>query len=237
LDRANLQVLRYSRLPGGFLFRLGIFLACSGVYLQEADWKDDSTTGGYVSGGTGSARGIWPAGVASFEVASVKPVTPEEQSGQPIGLFTYPGGRIRATNCTLRMLIHHAYGVEMNQIVGGPTWIDSDRYVIEGKGPVPPPSGGWVPESLKTPPNPMRQMLQSLLYGRCELRLQRELKTESVYALVVAKGGPKLKAPKDATPQPFVSFGRTGLRRRRYSRLLSGRTPRWISRLCGSRST
>jgi uncharacterized protein (TIGR03435 family) len=142
--------------------------------------------------------------VASFEVPSVKPVTPEEQSGQPVGLFTYPGGRIRATNYTLRMLIHDAYGVEMNQIVGGPTWIDSDRYVIEGKAPVSSPSGGWVGK-LKTPPNPMRQMLQSLLAGRFELRLHRELKTESVYALVVARRS-KTEAPKDATPAAVRQF-------------------------------
>jgi uncharacterized protein (TIGR03435 family) len=147
----------------------------------------------------------------SFEVATVKPVSAEERARQPIGLFTYPGGRIRATNYTLRMLIHDAYSLEMHQIVGGPPWADTERFAVEAKPPAESPSSHWIPENSKTPPNAeMRRMLQSLLVERFGLRVHRESKTESVYALVVAKGGPKLDPPKDKTVQPFVSFGRTG---------------------------
>jgi len=147
----------------------------------------------------------------AFEIVSVKPCTPEQQVQLAIGLFTYPGGRIRVTNETLRQLIHDAYGVEMHQILGGPAWLDSERWVVEAKPPESSESGKWTPASPRTPPNPeMRQMLQSLLADRFGLKVHRETKAESVYALVVAKGGPKLKPPLDATKQPFVGFGRTG---------------------------
>jgi len=156
---------------------------------------------------------VWTAfgQTPAFEVASVKPCTPEQQRQFPIGIFTYPGGRIRATNYTLRMLIHDAYGVEMHQILGGLVWLDDDRWLVEAKPPESSASSKWTPASPRTPPTPeMRQMLQTLLAERFGLKVHRETKSESVYALVVAKGGPKLKPPKDTTKQPFVGFGRTG---------------------------
>jgi uncharacterized protein (TIGR03435 family) len=66
----------------------------------------------------------------AFEVVSVKPASPD--SRDPIGLFTYPGGRIRATNYTLKQLIHDAYNVEGYRILGGPQWADEDRFTVEG---------------------------------------------------------------------------------------------------------
>jgi len=135
----------------------------------------------------------------AFEVASVKPCTEEQQRQFPIGLFAYPGGRLRVTNETLRQLIHDAYGLEMHQILGGPAWLDSERWIVEAK----------APEASAGKPE-MRLMLQTLLANRFGLKIHRETKTESVYALVVAKGGPKLKPPKDSTRAPFVGFGRTG---------------------------
>jgi len=44
-------------------------------------------------------------GQPAFEVASVKPSTEQDHI---IGLFTYPGGWIVATQFTLKMLIHDA---------------------------------------------------------------------------------------------------------------------------------
>jgi len=147
----------------------------------------------------------------AFDVASVKPCDPDQQSRLGIGLFTYPGGRIRATNYTLRMLIHDAYDVEMYQVIGGPAWLDSERWIVEAKPPESTASSKWTPASPKSPPNPeMRLMLRTLLADRFGLRLRREARTEPVYALVAAKGGPKLKAPQDATKAPHVGFGRTG---------------------------
>ncbi len=147
----------------------------------------------------------------AFEVASVRPCSVQDQGKLPIGLFTYPGGRISATNYTLKQLIHDAYDLEMYRILSGPSWSDSDRFNVEAKPPETSAASKWVPANFKSAPNPeMRQMLQTLLADRFQLKVHRESKPESVYVLVTAKGGPKLSEPKDSTRQPFVSFGRTG---------------------------
>jgi uncharacterized protein (TIGR03435 family) len=142
----------------------------------------------------------------AFEVVSVKPSPP---GGGPmgIGLYTYPGGRINATSYRLRYLIHDAYDVELYQIVGGPHWLDEDRFDIEAKPPASSDSARWVPASFKTPPNSeMRRMLQSLLAERFHLAVHRETRKQQIYVLTVAKGGPKLKPPASITAEPFVSF-------------------------------
>src|SRR5947209_5317987 len=93
-------------------------------------------------------QGLPPA----FEVASVKPSAP--RPGEAIGLFTYPGGRIVASNYTLKMLIHDAYEIEDYRILGEPRWVDDDRYNIEAKPPETSESSKWIPASFKSPPNP-----------------------------------------------------------------------------------
>jgi uncharacterized protein (TIGR03435 family) len=51
-----------------------------------------------------------------------------------------------------------------------------------------------------------------LLAERFHLRVHTEKRKEQVFALVVAKGGPKLKAPESGTAEPFVSFMPRGYR-------------------------
>jgi uncharacterized protein (TIGR03435 family) len=144
-----------------------------------------------------------------FEVASIKPSTDKDRI---IGLFTYPGGRVTATNYTLKMLINEAYAIEDYRILGGPAWADSDRYNLEAKPPASSPSSKWAPASIKTPPSEeMRRMLQTLLADRFHLKTHRESKKERIYVLVNTKGGAKLKAPAPTTTQPFVSFRPNGL--------------------------
>jgi Protein of unknown function (DUF3738) len=50
--------------------------------------------------------------------------------------FNYIRGRLFVTNSTLRMLIRTAYGVQASEIVGGPEWMNVDRFNIEAKGDV-----------------------------------------------------------------------------------------------------
>jgi uncharacterized protein (TIGR03435 family) len=141
----------------------------------------------------------------AFEVASVKPTADLER--EPVGLFTYAGGRIRATNYTLRQLVHDAYELEDFQVVGGPRWIDEDRFNVEAVAPASSASSKWAPANFKSPPNPeMRRMMQTLLADRFQLKVHGEKRPERVYALTTAKGGHKLKPPKSTTVQSFVSY-------------------------------
>jgi uncharacterized protein (TIGR03435 family) len=122
----------------------------------------------------------------TFEAASVKP----NKSGPgPIGIGFAPGGRFRATNVTLRMLIGAAYGAPQIlpdfQILGGPKWLESERFDIVAKAdgdPKPGPNG---------PPPEMFLMLRSLLAERFQLTVHSETKEMPIYALVLSKGDGK----------------------------------------------
>jgi uncharacterized protein (TIGR03435 family) len=96
---------------------------------------------------------------------------------------------------TLIMLIGQAYRIKPFQIVGGPSWLGSDLFEITAK------AEGTADFDK------VMLMLQSLLAERFQLVIRRETKEMPVYALLVAKGGPKLKE----TTEPIS--GRTIVRR------------------------
>ncbi len=65
----------------------------------------------------------------SFDVVTIKP--------NDSGATSMQGLNVRGRNFTTRAsslddLIKFAYGVHARQIVGGPEWIDKDRYDING---------------------------------------------------------------------------------------------------------
>jgi uncharacterized protein (TIGR03435 family) len=98
-------------------------------------------------------------------------------------------------NFTLRLLIRDAYGVADYEIEGTPKWVNSEEFEIEAK------MGESAAEDLlKLTVNKRRLqrrlMLQALLGDRFKLRVRWETKEGPVYALVVAKNGPKLRESK-----------------------------------------
>jgi uncharacterized protein (TIGR03435 family) len=115
-----------------------------------------------------------------FEVASVKPNgTNTPQSGPQM----QPGGRLTLTNRTLRYLVQFAYStIELPlhdfQIIGGPDWVDEDRFDViakmEGN-----PSPGPATANLA------RMMLRGALAERFQLKVRSESRELPVYALVV----------------------------------------------------
>ena len=132
----------------------------------------------------------------TFEVASIKPTA---ETGFRTGIQMVPGGGLRVSGATLKMLLTIAYDVREFQIVGGPGWISSDRYDIMAK---PAGSGSDTQASelgqmtdaeMKTAREQLQQRLQALLAERCQLAIHRETKEQSVYALLVGKGGPKIQ--------------------------------------------
>jgi len=117
------------------------------------------------------------AQTASFEVASVKPSNPNE-----VGSNTDSDpGRITMQNVTLKRCIQRAYDVPDIQITGGPKWLNENRYDIEAYAGYP---AGY---------NEVNEMLQRLLANRFRLTLHRETRSLQGYAIVVAKGGLKMK--------------------------------------------
>ena len=105
----------------------------------------------------------------------------------------FPANRLFAHFMPLKSLISLAYGVEdWEYIQGGPSWLDSQLYDIEAK------VDGKALLTLEQ----MRPLLQNLLEQRFHLTIHRGQKEVTGYALVVAKGGPRLQTSKGGE-QPF----------------------------------
>jgi uncharacterized protein (TIGR03435 family) len=121
----------------------------------------------------------------SFEVASIKPAAPMASGRIMVGMRGGPGtnepGQMIFNNVSIGDLIQSAYDVKGFQVTG-PGWLDAARFDVDAK----------VPEG--TSKEASRIMLQHLLADRFKLVLHRSSKEASIYALVVAKGGPKMKA-------------------------------------------
>ena len=142
----------------------------------------------------------------TFEVASIKP---NHTGSRGVSIMNPPGGRFVATNIALKMLIRVAYKVQDFQITGGPGWINSERFDIEAKAENSPAVDilKLTEDQRDALQERQRLRLQALLADRFQLKLHRDTKDLPVYALVVAKNGPKLHeaAPISsavATPNP-----------------------------------
>jgi uncharacterized protein (TIGR03435 family) len=158
------------------------------------------------------------AGTAlAFEVASVKPsqpITPAMvQSGKLHVGMKVDAARVDIGNWSLMQIICEAYKVK-NYQVSGPDWLknlQSQRFDIVATMPA-----GATKEQVP-------QMLQALLAERFKLVVHTDTKESNVYALLVGKGGLKIKEtvppppPSDeeaakaaATPTNTLSVKQTG---------------------------
>ena len=96
-------------------------------------------------------------------------------------------------------------------MIGGLAWLDSDRFDVEAKTDDDMSADpDRVVVGRSQAPRKMMAMLQTLLAERFGLRIQRETRQDNVFSLVVAKGGPKLQAPKDPGARSFIGATRTG---------------------------
>ncbi len=145
--------------------------------------------------------------VPAFEVASVKPCGSADSGGNLKGGGRSGGGpgaqgpspdRLNLACQPLRNLVRMAYITFNNgrriglglppPIEGGPSWMDSERYKIDAKA-----EGSPGQEMMRGP------MLQALLEERFKLKVHRETREATVYALTVARSGAKMPAFKEGT--------------------------------------
>ena len=149
----------------------------------------------------GAALGRSQSTRPSFEVASIKP-------GNPHGLirFSISGRRFTWENTTLKDVIQWAYHVAAWQLSGGPGWLESERYDIQGIKPE--GSGENVSPSQD---EQLMSMVQVLLEERCRLRINHQTKRGSVFELTVSKTGPKLSpAVETDDPNAYRGVGDAG---------------------------
>jgi uncharacterized protein (TIGR03435 family) len=134
------------------------------------------------------------AATPEFDVASVKP----SREGGWQGIDTSPG-RIRANSTTLGRCIRQAYDLGPHQLLGGPAWIDTDRWEIVARA-----------ESAIDNDDVLMLMLRRLLADRFQLAVHRETRDQPAYILEVNKSGPKLQRAEPGDADTEMHGGRGG---------------------------
>jgi uncharacterized protein (TIGR03435 family) len=132
----------------------------------------------------------------SFDAASIKPSKPGASGGST---FQFPPGGLNIMNATLRDIIETAYSVRDFQILGGPGWLNTERYDISAKTSPNGAQPNGIPET--------RRRLQTLLAQRFHLEIHRETRDLPIYALIVGKNGSKLieaEAPSSSQSPPGI---------------------------------
>ena len=151
------------------LFVAGLVAAAPGAYGQQS--------------ATGAPRLV-------FDVATIRP-SGDMSAHESMNVL--PGGRFEAT-LSVRSLIERAYDIRDFQLARGSKWLD-DKYEIVAKSDETADPSNLKPEEEDQLFEREGQRLQALLADRFQLKFHRTTKELAVYALVVAKGGPKLNAP------------------------------------------
>jgi uncharacterized protein (TIGR03435 family) len=142
-----------------------------------------------------------PAAKPTFQIADVRAIPQSRSQNSGIGIpamvrledGVLRAGRYEIRRSTMLNLIKIAYGVDPDTIVGGPAWLETDRFDVIAK--VPPAT------SLET----AKLMLQLLLADRFKLVLHKDTRPIQGFVLSMGKGKPKLK-PADASGEPGCAF-------------------------------
>jgi uncharacterized protein (TIGR03435 family) len=126
----------------------------------------------------------------SFVAIDVKPARSVDLESRRVR--TLPNGDLIGTSVNAITLISEGYSVPANpsdRLSTLPPWVYSERYDIEAKA-----SSGAKQMSLDgNASKPVRDMFRQILADRFHLVMRAENRTVPVYALVVARGGPKMK--------------------------------------------
>jgi len=138
---------------------------------------------GAAFGQTGiTASDTSPAAFVAADVhVSAKSRTPSMAAG---GLR---GTRYLVRQATMVDLINLAYDIDNDKILGGPSWLDTDRFDVSARA-----AAGSTPEQA-------RGMLQTLLAERFSLKLHKDSKELPGFVLTQSSGKPKMKPAADAS--------------------------------------
>jgi len=165
-----------------------VALLCLGLALRAGE--------GFGQALTAAAAAV--AAAPSFDVASIKP---GDASTHSVRMSISPN-RFLTQNVPLKMLIEYAYDLKSDdQLSGIPGALNSKVFDIDAK-----PDEALLAQLQKLPQqersDQMRVMMQGLLADRFKLKVSRQTKELPVYALVVAKGGVKMKEAAAPPPNP-----------------------------------
>ncbi|HEY5382735.1 MAG TPA: TIGR03435 family protein [Acidobacteriaceae bacterium] len=165
-------------------------LACSGPVMKAQGMP--------IATGPPSTTADANAKLPQYDVASVKP----NKSGERMmRIMSRPDG-FSCTNLPLKTLIANAYGIRQDLISGGSGWMNSMGFDIDAK-----VSGEDMDAYKKLTGRQRSSLLQGLLADRFKLKIHHETKILTMYDLVVAKGGIKMKAEAAVAPSAGAAKG------------------------------
>jgi uncharacterized protein (TIGR03435 family) len=133
--------------------------------------------------------GAAPANAPAFDVAAIRENQSDHTARSHI-ISSPNNGRFTAINVPLKMLIQFAFGIPESRILDGPSWISSTKFDIDAK------ADSAVDDQMRGLNSDQgkaqkRSMLQALLADRFQLRAHAEERELPMYALMVARSGPK----------------------------------------------
>jgi uncharacterized protein (TIGR03435 family) len=148
-----------------------------------------------------------PVAPSEFEVADVKPSDPKA-AGPGRGGGFLPGGRLDLKGMTLKDLITIGFDTLPNLVVGGPKFVETDRFDIVAKAPATSlsmnDSATMMGGPRGQPPvdiDALIRMLKALIVDRFKLETHYEERPMDAYTLVAAK--PKMKKADPANRTGF----------------------------------
>jgi uncharacterized protein (TIGR03435 family) len=128
---------------------------------------------------SGAAFGQSTPTKPAFQIADVHVSAHARNPTMQGGVFR--SGRYELRQATMLDLIKTAYGVDPETVVGGPSWLESDRFDVVAKAPP------------ATSAETVNLMLQELLTDRFKLVVHKDMKLGPRLVLTVGKGKPKMK--------------------------------------------
>jgi hypothetical protein len=140
-------------------------------------------------------------------------IKPNRSDTIATGFRVNPSGRVEWTNTTLRGLLRMAYqrfGFDPREIVGGPAWVDSDRFDVIATTERPPQIR---PDGF---PGELLAMIRALVEDRFKAKVHNEQRDGAIYALVLVRSdnrtGSTLRAVPDACAEAMKAMAERATR-------------------------
>jgi uncharacterized protein (TIGR03435 family) len=121
----------------------------------------------------------WAQTSPAFDIADVRVSARNIGPRRPAAVFR--AGRYEILQANMVELIRTAYNVEPENVTGGPSWLEIDRFDVIAK------------TAPSTSPEAARLMLQALLADRFKLVVHKDTRPLPAFVLTLGKGKPKLK--------------------------------------------
>ena len=173
---------------------------------------------------------------ARFEITDVR-VTPKTVANPYMEVTPPRDGRYEFHSASMIDLIQEAYGFGFDRILGGPSWLEMDRFEVIAKVPAGTSMATPPASPQGTLPDAVKEMLQSVLADRFKLMIRQEIRPLPGYALTFDNKPdkkPLIKesdgagdtgcrfVPPTGPPEPVIRFSCKGMSMEAFAGFLTG---------------